>query len=221
MIGATGNSLKARNLKWLVLLAFLDAVLITGIALPQVQDVGFTNTIIGRALAPGLLPLIVLILINLFPTSFKFRLLYWKGPDGLPGASAFSRLGPADPRVDMSVIERHLKELPVTPSEQNKKWYRLFRQVRTAPAVEQAHQVSLMFRDMVAMSAVLAVVVPLIVWWITGDLHLAGVVFAVLIVQYLTLVANGRAAGERFVSNVLAEHSVLPDSPASKLRSEN
>lgn len=218
MAETSGKSLKTRNMKWLVLLAFVDAALVVGLTSPRSAGDVAPDELFGKLLAPGTLPLLILIVLHVLPAPWKFALVYWKGRNGLPGAQAFTRWGPADPRVDMDVIERQFDRLPSSPDDQNRAWFKLYRAVEQAPAVEQAHQMSLLFRDMAALSALLAVAIPLVTWWATRDLRAALIAFAIFAGQYIIAMVCGRSSGSRFVSNVLAEHSVKPDAAVKRPR---
>ena len=201
-------TLKSLNMKWLVALVLLDVVLVLPFVAPELAARAAAGGLAAKLVAPGLAPLVVLLLVNVLPSSAKFGLLYWKGRNGLPGASAFTRHGPTDPRIDMPALTKHVGPLPTDPVEQNATWYRLYRQVQDEPTVRDAHGSSLLYRDMAAMSVILAITVPALIYWTTGDLARTGLAFAIFAAQYALTAASGRAAGTRFVCNVLAEHSI-------------
>lgn len=208
-MAATERSLMSLTMKWLASLVLLDAALLVAFVAPELAKPGGAGAaVVAKLTARALVPLIVLLLVNIIPSSAKFRLLYWKGNDGLPGAQAFSRHGPNDPRVDMAMLARNVGALPQSPSEQNATWYRLYRQVEGAPSVREAHRVSLMYRDMAALSAVLGIIVPLVFWLVLGNVRAAGLSLTLFAVQYAVVAIGGRGAGTRFVCNVLAEHCV-------------
>jgi hypothetical protein len=97
--------------------------------------------------------------------------------------------------------------LPAKSTEQNFKWYKLYKQVPNEPEVQKAHKLFLMYRDMAALSLLLVILVPL-------SLNVAGIsnstialAAGLFVVQYLLTALSARWSGIRFVCNVLAIHS--------------
>ena len=153
------------------------------------------------------MPLAVLLIVNVLPSDVKAMLVYWKPRGVLPGSEAFTKYGPADPRIDMAALKKNAGQLPTAPAQQNSKWYELYRQVQNDPAVAEAHKLFLMYRDMATLSLSLVVLVPLALYLVgaaqTAPLLAAGLFSA----QYLLNAFSARWSGIRFVCNVLAVHS--------------
>jgi hypothetical protein len=197
--------LKAANQKWLVSLAAFDVAVVLLFVAPSLID---TSTLaLLRASAAASLPIFVLLLTGVLSHEVKARIVFWKMTNPLPGSAAFTKYGPADARIDMKALAKNVGELPSEPSEQNAKWYKLYRQVSEDAAVAHAHKLYLMYRDMAAVSLLLMPLVPAALWsagatpasrWIAGGL------FAL---QYLVCAVSARHSGARFVCNVLAVHS--------------
>jgi hypothetical protein len=203
------RSLKSLNMKWLVLLALADMLfmflfvapeLLTGIAVPQIA--------IGRVTASIVLPVVVLLLVNLLPHEVKAMLVYWRPLGVLPGSEAFTKHGPSDARIDMGALKKNVGAFPQELSEQNSKWYKLYRQVANEQEVQEAHKLYLMYRDMAALSLPLVVLVPLFVF-VSGvsNSALALAAAGLFFVQYLLTALSARWSGIRLVCNVLAIHS--------------
>ena len=134
-------------------------------------------------------------------------LVYWKPLGVLPGCEAFTKYGPRDPRIDMVALKKNVGALPTDSTEQNSKWYKLYKQVPNEPEVQEAHKLFLMYRDMAVLSLPLVALVPL-------SLNVAGVSNSTLalaaglfVIQYLLTALSARWSGIRFVCNVLAIHS--------------
>jgi hypothetical protein len=70
----------------------------------------------------------------------KSRIVFIRWTNSLPGCEAFTRHAKADPRVDVSSIERSYGPLPTDPREQNALWYRLYKSVEAEPSVRQVHR---------------------------------------------------------------------------------
>lgn len=202
------RSLKSLNLKWLVMLAVADVLAVLLFVIPEiVEGVSPTQGGVGRIMTTTVMPVVVLLIVNVLPADIKAMLVYWKPRGVLPGSQAFTKHGPLDPRIDMAALKKNVGDLPATPSQQNAKWYQLFKQVQNEPAVTEAHKAFLMYRDMAALSLPLIVLVPL-------TLHLAGtartatwLAVGLFFAQYLLTALSARWSGIRFVCNVLSVHA--------------
>lgn len=208
------RSHKSLNMKWLVLLAVADLFVVLLFVAPDLlSGTSLTQVGIGRVFTSMAMPVVVLLIVNVLPHDVKSMLVYWKPLGVLPGCKAFTKYGPADPRIDMAELAKHVGALPTKPAEQNAKWYALFKLVANETEVAEAHKLFLMYRDMAALSFPLIVLVP-------AALHLAGVATgglwiaaAIFVAQYLLTAFSARWSGERFVCNVLAVHSAKKVGP--------
>lgn len=202
------RSLKSLNLKWLVMLAVADVLAVLLFVIPEiVEGVSTAQGFVARIMTTTVMPVVVLLIVNVLPSDIKAMLVYWKPRGVLPGSQAFTKHGHLDPRIDMAALTKNVGDLPTTPSQQNAKWYELFKQVQNEPPVTEAHKVFLMYRDMAALSLPLIVLVPL-------TLHLAGTdksatwqAVGLFFAQYLLTALSARWSGIRFVCNVLAVHA--------------
>ena len=202
------RSLKSLNMKWLVLLAAADVLFVLLFVAPDLLNgVTLTQIGIGRVLTTTVMPVVLLLIVNVLPHDVKSMLVYWKPLGVLPGCEAFTKYGPRDPRIDMAALKKNVGALPTDSTEQNSKWYKLYKQVPNEPEVQEAHKLFLMYRDMAALSLPLVALVPL-------SLNVAGVSNSTLmlsaglfVVQYLLTALSARWSGIRFVCNVLATHS--------------
>jgi len=217
MKAISSRTLKPLNMRWLVLLAVLDmAVVLLFIAPEMIDGIALTKLAVARALGTVVLPVVVLLLTGLLPANVKAMLVFWKVTNPLPGSEAFTKHGTADTRIDMVALKRNVGALPAVPSEQNSKWYKLYRMVADDVAVVEAHKLFLMYRDMAAMTLPLIVLIPV-------GLRLAGIVgietwitAGVFLLQYIASALCARHSGIRLVCNVLAIHSTRKV-PAPKL----
>lgn len=202
------RSLKSLNMKWLVLLAIADVLFVLLFVAPDLLNgISLTQIGIGRVVATTVMPVIVLLIVNVLPHEVKSMLVYWKPLGVLPGCEAFTKYGPGDPRINMIALKKNVGVLPTESTEQNSKWYKLYKQVPNEPEVQEAHKLFLMYRDMAVLSLPLVALVPL-------SLNLAGasnstlaIAAALFMVQYLLTALSARWSGVRFVCNVLAIHS--------------
>lgn len=202
------RSLKSLNMKWLVLLAAADVLFVLLFVAPDLLNgVTLTQIGVGRVLTTTVMPVVVLLIVNVLPHDVKSMLVYWKPLGVLPGCEAFTKYGPRDPRIDMAALKKNVGALPTESTEQNSKWYKLYKLVPNEPEVQEAHKMFLMYRDMAVLSLPLVALVPLalnVVGVSNSTLALAAGLF---IVQYLLTALSARWSGIRFVCNVLAIHS--------------
>jgi hypothetical protein len=210
------DSIKATNVKWLVMLAMLDAAAVLLFVAPELMS-SSTMTVL-RAGSTAVLPVVVLLLTGLLSHDAKARLVFWKIANPLPGSEAFSKHARADARIDMKALAKNVGDLPDDPGAQNAKWYKLYRLVDDDAAVIQAHKLYLMYRDMAAMSLLLVLLVPAALWYAGGQPESRWIAGALFVVQYAVCAIGARHSGARFVCNVLAIHSVIKVKTRTSLR---
>jgi hypothetical protein len=134
----------------------------------------------------------------------KARLVYMRWRDPLPGAAAFSRLGPKDPRVDMRALTRRLRTLPTEPERQNAVWYGLYKEVRAEPAITHANREYLFTRDFHVFAAAMLLAFGIASIWTVGNLTVRLSYVAFLALQFLLTGNAARNHGKRLVCTVLA-----------------
>lgn len=202
------RSLKSLNMKWLVLLAAADVLFVLLFVVPDLLNgVTLTQVGIGRVLTTTVMPVVVLLIVNVLPHDVKSMLVYWKPLGVLPGCEAFTKYGPRDPRIDMAALKKNVGALPTESTEQNSKWYKLYKQVPNEPEVQEAHKLFLMYRDMAVLSLPLVLLVPLSLNAASVSNSALAFAAGLFVVQYLLTALSARWSGIRFVCNVLAIHS--------------
>ena len=201
------KSLKAQNMKWLIAMAFADAAIVLLFVAPEITNRETQYVAMLRGLATSVVPVLILLVVNVLPHDVKSMLVYWKPLGWLPGSEAFSKFGPRDPRIDVKVLQKNVGVFPTDPTEQNSKWYRLYKMVGDQPEVVEAHKMYLMYRDMAVLSLPLIVLLPLGLFYAEARASALWISAGLLVVQYLLTAFSGRWAGIRFVANVLAIHS--------------
>lgn len=202
------RSLKSLNMKWLVMLASLDVlVVLLFIAQEFIEDASWGNVAVMRAFVTALLPVIVLLLTGVLSHAVKATLVYWKVKDPYPGCEAFTRHGPADARIDMVALKKNVGDLPADPAEQNRKWFKLYKMVGDDRAVVESHKLYLMYRDMAALSLPLVVLVPLGLYLVGAQMSALWITTLFFAIQFVVCCLGARHSGTRFVCNVLSIHS--------------
>lgn len=204
--------LKTENRTALHMFVGLQALILVGTLL-EVDDLRadeFAGLAQGLA-QPGLLglgiPVLAIILTSLLPSERKASLLFWRWHYPLPGHRAFSELAERDSRVDLATLNSRYGPLPSDPVEQNRRWYKIFKQVEDRPSVSEAHRSFLLARDLASIGAlVLALGVPTAML-VAPSLAIAGTYAGVTLLQFLLLSVAGRNLGNRLVTTAIAEAS--------------
>lgn len=204
----SSKTLKGRNLAWLVATLVLDClVLLVWAFHTAVEDLTPTRLAIIRGSLTTLLPIPALILSSLISANIKAVIVFWRINYPLPGSRAFSMHAPADHRIDLAKLKKHVGEFPVDERGQNAKWYGLYKQVDSDPSVADSHKNYLLFRDIAAMSLILLLVVPAVMYFNSIDKARILICAIWFLGQYLVAAFAARNTGVRFVQNVLAVHA--------------
>lgn len=164
-----------------------------------IKDTAWNTVAVTRGLVTSLLPVIVLLLTGLPSHEFKAGLVYWHWTNPYPGSQAFTKLAPADARIDMATLAKSVGALPTEPAEQNSKWYKLYRMVIDDRTVVEAHKLYLMYRDMAALSFPLIMVAPTGMYFFGASPRAMWTTAARCVVQYAACCLGDRNSCQRFV----------------------
>lgn len=207
-----GKTLKAQNVGWIWAMIVGDALALAAIAFPALLDQAASWLGSARVAGLSIAPLIVLLLTSLLPSSAKGVLVFWRIRDVLPAHRAFSIHAAADPRIDVQRLRAAAGDFPEAAREQNALWYRLFKGIDAEPLVAEAHRLFLLFRDLAALSALLAVVAPVALVVLGAPATATWLAFGFFAIQYAATAIAARHHGVRLVCNVLALHGAA-DNP--------
>ena len=211
------NSLKGKNLTWLVAALAFDAIVLWLLATQgTVAELTSAQSLAKRAALVTLLPVPALLLSSLLSSNLKAILVFWRWQHPLPGARAFSVHAPADPRIALDRLRKNIGEFPQDPREQNSRWYALYREVQSEASVQDSHGQYLLFRDLAAVSLLLALAAPMALLVAHSATSIVLGTAAFFLTQFLLAAQAGRVAGVRMVRNVLALHASLK--PAVRAR---
>lgn len=204
----SSRTLKGRNLAWLVATLILDClVLLVWAFHSAVEDLTPTRLAVVRGSLTTLLPVPALVLSSLLSTNIKAVFVFWRVKYPLPGSRAFSIHAPADHRIDLAKLKKHVGIFPTDGRDQNAKWYGLYKQVDSDPSVVDSHKNFLLFRDIAAMSLILVLGVPAAMYFNGINQSSALMCGGWFLFQYLISMIAARNTGIRFVQNVLAVHA--------------
>lgn len=190
------------------------SVLVSG----KIELTGIKEALVNAAtLVPAALAGALATAINALPSSpMKARLVYMRWTNPLPAHRVFTRYAPRDPRIDMDRLKQVVGSIPTNESEQNRVWYRLYRQVADQPPISAVHRDFLLMRDFTALSAILILVMAPLAAYLIADKRVAASFILLLVAELLFF---GRAAancGIRMATNVLA--AVAAASPKARAR---
>jgi hypothetical protein len=192
----TEKSLKAQN-AWLMNSAIVAHLTVFAVLLssPELLFSSGLSSWIKKAqgmLAPGavslaLITIISLVLRGIVPSSWRDRIVHWRWNHPLPGSRAFTEIGPKDSRVDMADLERKYGPLPTALNEQNRKFYSIYTNYKDALPVLDAHRSYLATRDLAMISAPITLLLPLSLYFITGNHQLSLAYATCLIMLFVVL----------------------------------
>jgi hypothetical protein len=151
------------------------------------------------------------------PKEFKETLVFWRtGQRRLPSSEAFTKIAPADPRIDMAKLAKRIGEVPIAADKQNALWYSIYRTHSKEASVNDANGAYLLYRDMTALILFLVAAVITSSLVNAGAVNAFALVLAGLIIEMAVAMFSARNAGVRLVANVLAiEATLQPKSNAT------
>lgn len=204
------RNLKDENLPWLR--AFVGADLAVFIAIIQWDK--FLSLDLALAIATGwaaggaVLGIALVRMANeLLERGQKQTLIWWSRTENLPSRWAFSKLVAKDYRLEEECLPVALgvATLPTDPTEQDALWYRTYRRFENHPRVLEAHQSSLLARDVLGLMYLTLIFKVAVVGllWATGQEFEAAALPGITVLLMVFVTISARRAGERFVCSVL------------------
>lgn len=207
-------SAKKGLLKWLGAFVAFDIVVLGAILAPQLLSTPTIGLRITGGLTTFLAPPVLLLLNTLVPQDLKHVLVFWRLRDVLPAHRAFTIYVPGDPRIDSAALKARVGEFPTDPRDQQNLWFRLYQKHKTELSAVDAHRPFLIFRDLAALSFLLAILAPVLLWAL-GFSIATWSTLAVFAGQYILAALASRQAARRFVCTVLSLESHAPSTPAT------
>ncbi len=220
MTAVPPRSLKDQNRwqLWLTIAANF-AVFYMACQADALVEAGIIGLLTGATnLLPIGLALIVTSVANgLLNAAMKARLVFFRWHHALPGHRAFVKYGPADPRIDMSRLKTVLgNKMPVSPEDQNRVWYRFYKELENEPAIIQSRREFLFNRDYAAFAFLFLIGFGPASLWATNFSHLAWIYCTFLLGQFLVVRHVAATYGVRFVTTVLARKAAKPPGVPAK-----
>lgn len=148
------------------------------------------------------------VLSNFLPNHLKHPLVYWRFRNVLSGHRC-RRICEKDPRLLSGDLERKWPKLflnEMKEYEQNAYWYKeIYRPMRNAPEVLQAHRSFLLFRD--AAAGLFLLLVGMVLWNVVGEaapVQSVSIGAAVIVAGMFVFVSRAaRQSGDRMVANAV------------------
>ena len=149
------------------------------------------------------------VLSNFLPNDLKHPVVYWRFRNVLSGHRCRS-ICEKDPRLLSGELKRRWPRLflhEMNEDEQNAYWYnQIYRPVRNAPEVLQAHRSFLLFRD--AGAGLFLLLVGIVLWKVVGEaapVQSVSIWSAAILAGIFVLVSQAaRQSGDRMVANAVA-----------------
>jgi hypothetical protein len=208
-----GKSLKEQN-AWLIRTALVvQAAAFAYVVFQTLPIIQFAEPGLARKiqdfLAPGsislgLIALTRLVLLGLIPAQLRDRLIHWRWSHPLPGARAFTNIGPSEPRVDMSKLQKKYGPLPTDPTEQNRLFYSVYKKQADDVGVLDAHKSYLAARDLGTINFLLLILLLPVADWFAQDGKMVAIYGVFLVTVYVAMCLAAQVYGTRLVQNSLA-----------------
>lgn len=155
---------------------------------------------------------------NLLPNRVKHPLVYWRIRNVLSGHRCRS-ICEKDPRLSSDDLKRRWPRLfldDMGADDQNAYWYSdIYRPVRNAPEVLQAHRSFLLFRD--AAAGLFLLLLGIVLWKVGGEAvpvrSVSNWAAFILAGMFVLLCQAARQSGDRMVANAVAVALRADDAP--------
>lgn len=207
------NTTEKKNIKnyghylWIFILlnfcVFLSIDLGKNINFNNISEI-YKSLIVKDSIVPVASTIVTFILNGLLTSDFKYILVFWRIKDPLPGCRIFTELIDKDYRIDKNVLIKKYGTLPIKPKEQNKLWYKIYKQNEFDPMIFDSQRSFLLSRDLTGLSFLFLIIytITILVSGVKFSIALAYIGF--LLIQYMVLALVCRHYGTRFSLNAIA-----------------
>lgn len=211
------KDLKAQN-AWPLTAMYVGTLLLVAVVHWGLEEVfNFSLQLGGQVLMVAVFTTFGGVLSNFLPNRIKHPLVYWRFRNVLSGHRC-RKICEKDPRLLSDDLERRWPRLflhEMKEDEQNAYWYNdIYRPVRNAPEVLEAHRSFLLFRD--AAAGLFLLFVAIVLWIVVGEaapVPSVSIWSAVILAVVFVFVSQAaRQSGDRMVANAvvvaLGDHGV-------------
>lgn len=156
------------------------------------------------AASAGIAGLFGLVLEEIVPRSIKEIIVFWRRTERPPGFRAFSKVAPADARVDQAKLAALLPQGALAGSQQNTIWYGWLKELESDSGIAQNHRNLLILRDATVLACVLTLLTFIWLFFALSDWRAILTLEAICLCSYGVLMLSARHSAERLVGNVIA-----------------
>ncbi|PTQ76455.1 hypothetical protein C8R26_11748 [Nitrosomonas oligotropha] len=202
------KSLKEQNRWQIWLIVSANALVLLGVTRENaISLIGLNSAFDTHNLIPVGTALTISIVLNgLLSADAKSKLVFLRWHNTLPGHRAFSKYAKHDPRIDLKELQKlHGSMLPEDPIEENRVWFRMYKDVENTPAVLQVHRDFLLLRDYTGLSILFLFFLGSIGFYAIESLDTAELYCGMLFIQYVIVRQAASNYGIRMVTTVLSE----------------
>jgi hypothetical protein len=199
-------SLKPQNLPALALVIIAQVSVAYGLSNPDFNwsaiEVFSPDTVVVT-----LIMLAAALFSSLLPASVKHQLVYLRIKNALPG-HRFLQLSAFDPRIDLHALQQKMMALiplNATEEQQNRAWYQhIYSQLQNESLVRDSHKVFLLWRDSLAVSLIIALLLAIGVFALPAVADTFGrYSFLVSVFFALASLVAAHHSGKRLVTNAV------------------
>ena len=202
------RDLKAQN-AWLLTAMYVGTLLVMTVVHWGVEEVFAVSRQLGeQVLVVAAITAFSGVLSNLLPNNLKHSVVYWRFRNVLSGHRCRG-ICKRDPRLLSDDLERRWPKLflrEMKEDEQNAYWYNeIYRPVKNAPEVLQAHRSFLLFRD--AAAGLFVLLAGIVLWNLVGEavpVQSVSIWSALILAGVFVFVSvAARQSGDRMVANAV------------------
>ena len=203
------KDLKTQN-AWPLAAMYVGTLLVVAVVHWGVEEVfALSLQLVEQVLVVAAITAFGGVLSNFLPNDLKHPLVYWRFRNVLSGHRCRG-ICEKDPRLLSGDLKRRWPRMflgEMNEDEQNVYWYnQIYRPVRNAPEVLQAHRSFLLFRD--AGAGLLLLLVGVVLWKVVGEVapvQSVSIWSVVTLAGIFVLVSQAaRQSGDRMVANAVA-----------------
>ena len=209
----TAKSLKDRYRWQLWLTIVVNVLLFYGLAQWDLLTASGIKGLWGGAanLVPVGLALVITSVANgLLSAEGKAKLVFLRWRHALPGHRAFSVYAGSDPRIDLRRLKQLLGgKVPTGPQDENRAWYKMFKEVESETPVLHVHREFLFTRDYTGLIFLFILILGP-AGFVVAPWHAAVVYLILLLLQFFLVRQAAANYGRRFVCTVLAHKAAKP-----------
>lgn len=201
------KSLKSQNLKVIAIFLLFNLAMFLGFLKSGEVfsgDFSFLYNDISKTIPLVITVFFVAVFNHALSPLMKFRIVFFRWNNPMPGSKAFSKYLYEDNRIDVNSLKERYPELPKLPVEQNSLWYKWLKSVENHELINGIHKSFLLFRDTSTIALMLLLILPIIALYYGVETNHLNIYIAFMTLQLLFIIVAARDRGIRLVTSVIA-----------------